>query len=143
MLSFLAKAIPRTQTAPLNKILFDNGRSSITFKSPGDKYLVINNWPPASCPENRNIALRPPLHWHRHQEETFHVLSGTARFSLDGKDILRSKGETMSIPVKSVHTFCNASESEELVIEFVLEPGSRERDECFFSRLSMLPVESI
>lgn len=38
----------------------------------------------------------------------------------------------MTIPARATHTFCNASSTEELVIEFVLEPRFRERDEAFF-----------
>ncbi|KAJ6157907.1 hypothetical protein N7470_005499 [Penicillium chermesinum] len=119
MLSFLAKRVPRTQTASRTTLLFDEGRSSIQFKAPGDKYLVVNHWPPASSEQDRNIALRPPLHWHRHQTEHFHVLSGQARFTLDGREI-------------AFHTFCNASATEALAVELVLEPAWRARDEAFF-----------
>ncbi|KAJ6015892.1 hypothetical protein N7540_010483 [Penicillium herquei] len=132
MLPFLAKKVPRTTTATLNPILFDSGRSSIEFKAPNDQYLVINRWPPASNELNKNIALRPPLHWHRDQTEIFHVISGTARFTSNGQDILKTRGQSMLIPVETFHTFCNASATEELVIEFVLEPRWRDRDECFF-----------
>ncbi|KAJ5668967.1 hypothetical protein N7462_010037 [Penicillium macrosclerotiorum] len=132
MLSFLAKKVPRTRTATQNPVVFDGGRASIEFKSPADRYLVINRWPPNSNEANRNIALRPPLHWHRYQTETFHVLEGKAKFTCDGHEIIKSKAETMVIAPRTIHTFCNASEVEELVIEFVLEPKSKGRDEAFF-----------
>ncbi|KAJ5273795.1 hypothetical protein N7478_008920 [Penicillium angulare] len=132
MLSFLAKRVPKTTTAGLNPIIFDNGRSSIEFKSPNDQYLVINRWPPASSEANRNIALRPPLHWHRYQTEMFHVISGSAQFTYDGQKIVKTKGQSMIIPTQTFHTFCNASTTEELVIEFVLEPQWKDRDERFF-----------
>lgn len=135
MLSFLAKQIPRTRTANLNPIIFDNGLSSIEFKAPADRYLVVNRWPPASNARNRNIALRPPLHWHRHQSETFHVLQGLAEFTCKGQKITKSVGESMTIPARAIHTFCNASPTQELVVEFVLEPRWKERDEAFFREL--------
>jgi mannose-6-phosphate isomerase-like protein (cupin superfamily) len=132
MLSFLAKKVPRTITANQNPVVFDGGRSFIEFKAPTDRYLVINRWPPSSSDANRNIALRPPHHWHRHQTETFHVLEGTAEFLCDGQKIIKKAGDLIIIPTKAIHTFHNLSETHELLIEFVLEPQWRERDESFF-----------
>lgn len=133
MLSFLAKRVPRTRTASQTSIPFDDGRSSIQFLAPSDKYLVVNRWPPASSAQNRNVALRPPMHWHRRQDEHFHILSGKALFTLEGREIIKSAGESMVIPMKAFHTFCNASVTESLTIELALDPGSREKDEAFFS----------
>ncbi|KAJ5896790.1 uncharacterized protein N7473_006189 [Penicillium subrubescens] len=132
MLSFLAKRVPRTITANQNLVVFDGGRSFIEFKAPTDRYLVVNRWPPSSSDANRNIALQPPLHWHRHQTETFHVLHGTAEFVCNGHKIIKKAGDLITIPAKAIHTFRNISESDELLIEFVLEPKWRERDEAFF-----------
>jgi hypothetical protein len=39
----------------------------------------------------------------------------------------------LTIPKQTSHTFCNASETDELAVEFVLEPSMREQDEEFFS----------
>jgi hypothetical protein len=47
------------------------------------------------------------------------------------------------IPKGDSHTFCNASETYGLVIELVLEPNRRERDEEFFSKMSYLPALSL
>lgn len=132
MLAFLARRVPRTITANQNPVVFDGGRSFIEFKAPTDRYLVVNRWPPSSSEANRNIALRPPLHWHRHQTETFHVLHGTAEFVCDGQKIIKKAGDLITIPAKAIHTFRNISESDELLIEFVLEPKWRQRDEAFF-----------
>ena len=132
MFSFLARRVPRTITANQNPVVFDGGRSSIEFTAPTDRYLVINRWPPSSCEANKNIALRPPLHWHRHQTETFHVLKGSAEFTCDGQQVIKNAGAVITIPAKAIHTFRNSSETDELVVEFVLEPQWRERDEAFF-----------
>lgn len=131
MLSFLAKRTPRTTTAHLNPITFDSGLSSIEFKPPTDRYLVINRWPPASNPRTQNIALKPPLHWHRYQSETFHVLEGSAEFTYEGAKSIKSVGESITIPPRVIHTFCNASSTESLVVEFALEPREL-GDEAFF-----------
>jgi mannose-6-phosphate isomerase-like protein (cupin superfamily) len=147
MLSFLAVHPPRTKIAHLNRIPFDDGRSIVEFKSPLDSYLVINRLPPAASdkevetkkvPNKANCALAPPLHWHYYQDETFHVLNGTAKFTLDGKERIANAGETVFIPKQQFHTFCNASEEIELSVEFVLEPGTRKNDEAYFSTTSIV-----
>lgn len=137
MFSFLAVHPKRTRVAHLQNISFDDGASSIEFKAPADRYLVINRWPPAASeeqtvPGKAKCALSPRLHWHYCQTETFHVLSGTARFILEGKQILAKAGEIVNIPAGAFHTFCNASTTERMEIEFTLEPSTRKRDEAFF-----------
>jgi mannose-6-phosphate isomerase-like protein (cupin superfamily) len=143
MFSFFAKHPPRTRVAHLAKVHYDEGRSWVEFKGPNDEYFVINEFPPAASDaevrngivsSKANCALAPALHWHRDQDERFRVLHGTAKFTLDGKDILASQGEVVSIPKKAFHTFCNASETEKMRIEFVLQPTRRERDLEFFSK---------
>ncbi len=144
MLAFLAKHPARTRNAHNNPVFFDDGRSSIEFKPPSNRYLVVNRLPPAGAPDDEvaggggasikaNGALAPPLHWHVSQTETFHVLQGTAQFTLDGRRHVARAGDTVTINPGVFHTFRNASGREELVVEFVLEPRARERDEAFFS----------
>ena len=141
MLSFLTRHPPRTRVAHLQKITFDDGRSFIEFKPSSDRYLVINRLPPtrqSSTDDNEpcppNCALAPPVHWHSAQDETFHVLEGQARFFVNGQPHTATAGEVVHIPQQVYHTFRNGSEDQDLLIEFVLEPQSRERDEAFFSR---------
>jgi len=146
MLSFLAKHPSRTRVAHLSKITFDDGRSSIEFKAPSNRYLVINRLPPASIQEHPgndndsnptptppNCALNPPMHWHSKQDEFFHVLEGQATFYLGGRRKVAVAGDVVVIPGGQFHTFRNASHRDELVVEFVLEPRDRGRDEQFFS----------
>lgn len=146
MLSFLARRVPRTKTSHLDVVTFDGGHSTAEFKTPKDRYLVTNRLPPALSSskarqvglphKGANSTLAPPLHRHVWQEETFHVLSGTARFTLGSggqrRERLAPAGEIMVIPRGHVHTFCNASEEAELVVEFVLDPASRDTDEAYF-----------
>lgn len=155
MLSFLVKKAPRTTSSHLNKILLDGGRSIAEFKPPTDRYLVINRLPPSATsePHRRGLhphhpgvnsssssssfstsSLAPPLHQHFWQDETFHIIYGKAEFTI-GKDRtkrLASAGEVVIIPRRVVHTFRNASEDSELVIEFVLDPASKGTDEAYF-----------
>ncbi|KIW11863.1 hypothetical protein PV08_09136 [Exophiala spinifera] len=145
MLSFLARTPPRTRVAHLNKIFFDDGRSAIEFKAPSDRYLVINRLPPAPIkhgdddrknpdvtPHAPNCALNPPMHWHFKQDEFFHVLEGKAAFFFDGRQRVATAGEVVKIPAGKFHTFRNASPKDDLVVEFVLDPSHRVRDEEFF-----------
>lgn len=132
MFSFLTKCRqpPRTKAAHLNTLVFDEGRSTAEFKAPGDRFLVINRLPPAT----QTSSLAPPLHRHWYQEETFHVISGTAKFTLSRQTTTRiaKVGETVVIPKGEAHTFANASNTEELVIEFALDPPRVGRDETYF-----------
>lgn len=143
MLSFLAKHPPRTRVAHLDQITYDDGQSSVTFKSPSDRYLVVNQLPPASSRSeaaagvSRNSVLAPPLHWHARQDETFHVLQGTAKFEQDGLVTTVDQGQVVSIPRGCFHKFCNASDEWPLLIEFVLEPKMRDADEAYFREMAL------
>ncbi|KAL1861522.1 hypothetical protein Daus18300_008785 [Diaporthe australafricana] len=150
MLSFLARRVPRTNISHLDRITLDGGRSVAEFKPQPDRYLVVNHLPPAATPteaalrglphKGANSSLAPPLHRHYWQEETFHVISGTARFTLGGsnardsrrREQLAGAGEVVVIPRREAHTFCNASDEAALVVEFVLDPASRGTDEAYF-----------
>jgi mannose-6-phosphate isomerase-like protein (cupin superfamily) len=57
---------------------------------------------------------------------------------LEGQEIIKTSGQTMMIPMKTFHTFCNASPETELVIEFVLQPKWKDRDEAFFRRCTFM-----
>lgn len=146
MLSFLARRVPRTAISHLDSVTLDSGRSTAEFKPPSDRYLVTNRLPPAASPQEAarlglphvggNSSLAPPLHRHVWQDETFHVVSGTAKFTLGrgpgGTEKLAGAGEVVVVPRRAAHTFCNASGDEELVVEFVLDPASRDTDEAYF-----------
>jgi mannose-6-phosphate isomerase-like protein (cupin superfamily) len=138
MLSFLAKHPPRTRVAHLDQITYDDGQSTVTFKSPSDRYLVINQLPPNPAGVSRSSVLAPPVHWHAQQDETFHVLQGAAEFDMDGQTTTIGEGQIVSVPRGCFHRFCNASDERPLLIEFVLEPKMRDRDETYFSEPSLI-----
>lgn len=47
----------------------------------------------------------PPLHLHRHEDELFYVISGTARFQCDGKELAAGPGDFVLLPSGLPHTF--------------------------------------
>lgn len=48
----------------------------------------------------------PPLHIHETEDEIFHVLEGTVRFRVDGKEFKLEAGETILAPKNIPHTYC-------------------------------------
>lgn len=47
----------------------------------------------------------PPLHVHRNEDEVFHILSGTMRFRVDGRDMVAAAGQTVIAPKGLPHSF--------------------------------------
>jgi len=47
----------------------------------------------------------PPLHVHRHEDEVFHILEGTMRFHVAGRDIVGRAGQTVLAPKGVAHSY--------------------------------------
>lgn len=47
----------------------------------------------------------PPLHVHRHEDETFYVLEGRIRFQLNGEAHEAGPGDVVHAPAGAVHSF--------------------------------------
>jgi quercetin dioxygenase-like cupin family protein len=62
-----------------------------------DGICVIEQWLP--------FGDSPPLHVHRNEDEVFHVLSGTLRLAVNGKEQLAEPGRTMLAPKGVPHTY--------------------------------------
>ena len=132
MLSILSQKVPRTNTASVNPIFYEDGRASQKFFDPSAKYMVSHTIPATTAQHGRSFS-NPPLHFHVYQTELFHVVSGTARFSLDGKTYVRNSGETQFIPKGAFHCFENNSTTgEDLIVEFRLDKQDWEMEERFF-----------
>jgi quercetin dioxygenase-like cupin family protein len=59
----------------------------------------------------------PPLHVHTTEDEAFHVLEGTMRFSIGGRELVLSRGETALAPKGVPHTYrVDSSEARWLVV---------------------------
>lgn len=83
MLSFLrGSSPPRTNNAANNPILYEQGRSSVTFRQPNAEYLMTHVIPPDSDANGGVSIITPPFHYHLHQDEFFCVRQGTGNFYL-------------------------------------------------------------
>jgi mannose-6-phosphate isomerase-like protein (cupin superfamily) len=47
----------------------------------------------------------PPLHRHIDEDEIFHIISGTVRFVVDGKELTAGPGDTVRGPKNIPHTY--------------------------------------
>jgi quercetin dioxygenase-like cupin family protein len=84
---------------------FGNTLVSIKLASDNgdDGVCVIEHWMP--------FGESPPLHVHRNEDEIFHILEGRMRFSVDGREITATAGETVLAPKGIPHTFRVESEA--------------------------------
>ena len=65
----------------------------------------------------------PPLHLHRHQDETWYVLEGEYRFEVDGQEIYAGAGATVFAPRGSRHTFQNIGSTYGRMVTTVVPGG--------------------
>lgn len=49
----------------------------------------------------------PALHYHERSDETFYVLEGNIRFTLNGETIDARPGDSLFVPRGTIHTFSN------------------------------------
>lgn len=132
MLSFLRQNTPRTFTAHLNPIKYENGRAQQHFHDTASQYMVTDIMPATTLEHGRSF-FNPPLHFHLYQTEDFEVISGVGRWYLDGNATLAGKGNKIHIPKAAFHRFENASETgEDLVVSFRLDDQDFVAEERFF-----------
>ncbi|KAF5624116.1 ankyrin repeat domain protein [Fusarium tjaetaba] len=139
MLSFLRSSGPaRTQNAQNNPILYEGGKSSVTFSGPGSKYIMTHRIPPTDK-ENGVSIIAPPFHYHIYQDEFFRVQSGKGNFyrGLDPKPFAVLSDDpggqaTASVKAGYFHRFENATEDRDLVVDIHLTPESYENEQQFF-----------
>lgn len=85
----------------------------VSATSNADRISVIENRMP--------YGESPPLHIHRNEDEIFHVLEGTVRFNVDGKDLIAHAGQTALAPKGIPHSF--RVESKEGAVCLVITHG--------------------
>lgn len=142
MLSFLRGSSPvRTNNAANNPIVYEQGRSSVTFRKPNSDYLMTHVIPPDSEANGGVSIITPPFHYHIHQDEFFRVQQGTGNFymGVDPKPFATLSASsapgaksTASIPKGRYHRFENASKTEDLVVDIHLAPEAYESEQRFF-----------
>lgn len=79
MLSFLRTTTPRTSSAHLNPVFYEDGRSHQRFRDHSSPYMVTITSEPNSV-EHGNSMFHPPMHFHMYQTEDFLIDEGSARF---------------------------------------------------------------
>jgi mannose-6-phosphate isomerase-like protein (cupin superfamily) len=139
MFSFLrAASSPRTNNAENNPIIYEAGKSSVTFAKPGSDYIMTHRIPPTTK-ENGASIIEPPFHYHIYQDEYFHVQSGTGRFyrGVEHEPFAVLTDEpggkaTASVKAGRYHRFENASDTRDLVVDIHLTPESYEDEQRFF-----------
>jgi mannose-6-phosphate isomerase-like protein (cupin superfamily) len=129
---------PRTQNAQNNPILYEGGRSSVTFSAPGSQYIMTHRIPPTSK-ENGTSIIAPPFHYHIYQDEFFRVQSGKGNFyrgiNPSPFAVLSDDPDgqtTASVKAGNYHRFENASDTRDLVVDIQLTPESYENEQQFF-----------
>jgi quercetin dioxygenase-like cupin family protein len=63
----------------------------------GDRVSVLDHCAP--------YGDSPPLHRHIDEDEIFHILSGTLRFVVDGKELTAAAGDILRAPKNIPHTY--------------------------------------
>ncbi len=65
----------------------------------------------------------PPLHRHQDEDELFYVLSGTARFRCNGKELEAGPGDFVFLPAGLPHTFMVGPEEPLRVLQITAPSG--------------------
>ncbi|KAK3316160.1 RmlC-like cupin domain-containing protein [Apodospora peruviana] len=65
----------------------------------------------------------PPMHWHRFHDELFFVTKGTMRFPTPDGEVDASAGDLVTVPPRAIHTFKNASETEDCACYMTATPA--------------------
>ncbi|PYH49285.1 uncharacterized protein BP01DRAFT_362240 [Aspergillus saccharolyticus JOP 1030-1] len=147
MFTFLRTPLPpRTNRASQNPIVYENGRSSVSFYASHEHYVFRNTLPPR---DSDISIMEPPFHYHIHQTETFRVVKGTmnlykgldpepwkqltATTAATGEENQQEqKQPTATVPPKTYHRLQNASSTEELIFDVRLDPVNYAVEERFF-----------
>ena len=128
MLSFLARAPPRTSQFRRKTIQTDDGQTSHEFftNDPVATYGVKSNM--QAVPTN---VLTPPCHWHKYQTLFILVHHGTMRVTVEGQDSLLHAGDHITVQPGLYHTFQNYVDTARLIATTCfLYPEEQERDEA-------------
>ncbi|KAK5653379.1 hypothetical protein OQA88_9072 [Cercophora sp. LCS_1] len=65
----------------------------------------------------------PPMHWHRFHDELFFMTKGALTFVTPEGEVVAKTGDLMTVPPGAVHTFKNASETEDAACYMTATPG--------------------
>jgi quercetin dioxygenase-like cupin family protein len=68
-------------------------------------------------------GFRPVLHIHEKQDEVFEVITGKLSYNLNGKTLVASAGETVTLSKGAPHTHYNGEANEDLVMIQSIRPA--------------------
>lgn len=85
-----------------------------------EKYSVSEWW---LAPNSAGVG----AHQHEENDEVFYVLEGTTTILVGEKWIDAEKGSFIRIPAKTIHDFCNRTDTKTGVLNFFI-PGGFERN---------------
>lgn len=140
MLSLLrAPRPPMLSGAADNLVTYEDGASSLEFRSDNTEYCLKNVHSPFDATKPQSIMV-PPLHYHIYQAEHFHIVEGSWHVF---RDAVAQPWRTLSasdpdapktavIPKQTYHTIRNASATEPMVLEVSLIPQASKSEERFF-----------
>lgn len=139
MLRILAAGNPpvRTRSAGQTLVKYEDGLSSQEFHTTEEStYFVTHTIPPKGTPSLFN----PPLHFHGFQRETFTVRQGIGHYYLNeqsrmpdaSKPTVVRAGDSIQIPVGAYHRFESADPANEMIVDIMLDPDTREIEHRFF-----------
>jgi len=117
-------AFTRSHTANDKEIVIYGGAARHYWKKPvaGDSLAMVIHLEPkynAHLPPHKN-PVNPPYHWHYRQREDFKIEQGSVIFTLEGKDIVKTKEDgIITIHPGTYHTFRADPASKEDVILLV------------------------
>jgi len=78
------------------------GHKVTPYNTSGNYDLMIAETPPKT--------LGPPPHFHNTFKETFLIIEGEMEFMINGEVNIVRAGESVDIPLKTLHTFANKSD---------------------------------
>ena len=64
----------------------------------------------------------PPPHWHQKHDETFYVITGSARFTVGDTQHDAPAGTFVSVPIGAEHTFANPGDEPAIILN-TFTPG--------------------
>lgn len=110
-------------------VLGDNQRVILASEDTGGKYALIENCNP--------LGVGIPLHLHRNEDETFHVLEGQVEFQIGVETIQAIAGTTIYLPRNTPHAFTIVGETPAKMLIMLMPAGL----EKYFEELSQLPSD--
>lgn len=102
---------------------------NVEYHRPWGNYIIIAH---GEGFQTKIITVQPQqklsVQSHNHRSEHWVVLSGTAKVILEGKDYILSRGHSIDIPVKAIHSLQNPYDKDIQVIEIQMGDDLSEED---------------